>query len=146
MKNKKIYLVNGPNLNLLGKRETNIYGAETLQEIEQQMKEKANSKKIAFDYFQHNEEGKIVTFIQSIEKQAKIIINAAAYTHTSIAIRDAILARELRIAEVHLSNIYKREPFRHRSYLSDIAEIVFCGAGSKGYFYALEYFLSKIGE
>lgn len=137
----KIHLVNGPNLNLLGKREESIYGSKTLVEIESELLSEAKQKNIELKVFQSNHEGEIISFIQYIEMNGQLIINAAAYTHTSVAIRDAILARKLKVAEVHLSNVYKREEFRHHSFLSDIAEVVICGAGDRGYFYALDYFV-----
>lgn len=139
----KIYLVNGPNLNLLGKREESIYGSKTLVEIESELLSEAKQKNVELKVFQSNHEGEIISFIQSIEMNGQLIINAAAYTHTSVAIRDAILAKKLKVVEVHLSNIYKREEFRHHSFLSDIADVVICGAGDRGYFYALDYFLEK---
>ena len=139
----KIYLINGPNLNLLGQREKNIYGSKTLAEIENSLLEEAKKKAVELKIFQNNEEGKIVNFIHSMEEGEKLIINAAAYTHTSIAIRDAILAKKICTIEVHLSNIFQREGFRHHSFLSDISIAVISGLGDKGYFYALDYFLTK---
>lgn len=140
---KKIYLVNGPNLNLLGQREKNIYGSKTLAEIESSLSKKAEEQSFELRTFQSNEEGQIINFIQSIEEDCKLIINAGAYTHTSIGIRDAILARRLQTIEVHLSNVYQREKYRHHSFLSDIAVAVIVGMGEKGYFYALDYFFEN---
>lgn len=135
----KILIVNGPNLNLLGTRETHIYGSETLNDINQALIEKGKSYNLEVLPFQSNHEGEIVDFIQKEGLSAAgMIINPAAFTHTSVAIRDAILARDLKFIEVHLSNIYKRESFRQHSYYHDKAEGVIMGLGSKGYFLALE--------
>lgn len=136
---KKILVVHGPNLNLLGTRETHIYGNETLEDINQGLIKNAQEKNIQLIPYQSNHEGDLVDFIQKEGLDADgLIINPGAYTHTSVAIRDAILARELKFIEVHLSNIHKREPFRHHSYFHDIAVGVIMGLGPKGYFFALE--------
>lgn len=130
----KLLLVNGPNLNLLGKREPDKYGRESLEEIEEELQTMAKQVGISLQSFQSNSEGALVDFIQR-EGQVSdgMIINAGAYTHTSIAIRDAILAVQIPFVEVHLSNVYRRESFRHHSYLSDIAIGVIAGFGKKSY-------------
>jgi 3-dehydroquinate dehydratase-2 len=134
-----IYILNGPNLNLLGKREPEIYGSETLADIAARCKAKADALGYSVDLRQTNIEGELVGWIQEArEKASGIIINAAAYTHTSVALHDALKACDLPVIEVHLSNIYKREPFRHRSYVSGVAHGVICGFGGQGYEFALE--------
>jgi 3-dehydroquinate dehydratase-2 len=134
-----IYILNGPNLNLLGKREPEIYGSETLEEIAMRCKAKAAEMGFAVDVRQSNVEGELVGWVQEArEKAAGIIINAAAYTHTSVALHDALKACGLPVIEVHLSNVYKREPFRHLSYISPVANGVICGFGGQGYDFALQ--------
>jgi 3-dehydroquinate dehydratase-2 len=134
-----IYILNGPNLNLLGKREPEIYGSETLEDIARRCKAKARTLGLAVDLKQSNIEGELVDWIQEArEHAAGIIINAAAYTHTSVALHDALKACGLPVIEVHLSNIYKREPFRHNSYVSPVANGVICGFGGQGYEFALD--------
>ncbi|MCK3654843.1 3-dehydroquinate dehydratase [Pasteurellaceae bacterium Macca] len=144
---KKILLLNGPNLNMLGKREPHIYGAQTLAEIEQHLQQQALSRGFSLDYYQANGEEALLNRIhQAFQQVDFIIINPAAFTHTSVALRDALLSVNIPFIEVHLSNVHAREPFRHHSYLSDIAKGVICGLGVKGYDYALDYaveFLSK---
>lgn len=144
---KKIAVINGPNLNLLGKREPAIYGSQTLQEIEADLGRFAKTKKVSILFFQSNSEDELITFIQGcMEKKCDLmIINAAALTHTSIGVRDACLATGIPVIEVHLSNIYKREAFRKESYLSDIAVGVICGFGPKGYELALEAACHHLG-
>jgi 3-dehydroquinate dehydratase-2 len=141
-----VALLNGPNLNLLGTREPQVYGADTLNDIEAKMMAKANAAEIKLASRQTNFEGELVSFIQQMKPAGTkfLIINAAAYTHTSIAIRDAISAVDIPFIEVHLSNIYKREQFRHHSYLSENAEAVICGFGAMGYEVALDYVLGKL--
>jgi len=135
----KILIVNGPNLNQLGTREPEIYGHETLADIEAMCTEAAKSLKLTVDCIQSNIEGEIVTYIQNARKKYQgLIINAGAYTHTSIAIMDALLLLKIPVIEVHLSNIFKREDFRHHSYVSLASKGVICGLGSKGYILALE--------
>ena len=136
----QILVIHGPNLNLLGTREPEVYGADTLAEINQDLTDMARQKGIALQTFQSNGEGDIVACIQqaSNEKVEFIIINPAAYTHTSIAIRDAFLATRLPFIEVHLSNVYAREDFRKHSYLSDIAVGVISGFGINSYRLAFE--------
>ena len=135
-----ILVIHGPNLNLLGTREPEIYGADTLDDINQDLTSMAKQKGIALQTFQSNDEGDIVSCIQqaSNEKIEFIIINPAAYTHTSIAIRDAFLSTRLPFIEVHLSNVYAREDFRKHSYLSDIAVGVISGFGINSYRLAFE--------
>ena len=141
-----VALLNGPNLNLLGTREPQVYGADTLNDIEAKMMAKANAAEIKLESRQTNFEGELVSFIQQMKPAGTkfLIINAAAYTHTSIAIRDAISAVDIPFIEVHLSNIYKREQFRHHSYISEKAEAVICGFGAMGYEVALDYVLGKL--
>ncbi len=134
-----VLVLNGPNLNMLGKREPEIYGAQTLDEIINQLKKQAQKKEIALSHLQSNAEHLLIEAIhQAYQKVDFIIINPAAFTHTSVAIRDALLAVAIPFIEVHLSNVHAREEFRHHSYLSDVAQGVICGLGTKGYHYALE--------
>ncbi|MDG1732268.1 MAG: type II 3-dehydroquinate dehydratase [Thalassotalea sp.] len=135
----KVLVLNGPNLNMLGKREPEIYGAQSLTDIITTLKAKANSLDIEIDHLQSNAEHELIEKIHQAYKQIDfIIINPAAFTHTSVALRDALLTVSIPFIEVHLSNVHKREAFRQHSYLSDIAEGVICGLGAKGYEYALE--------
>lgn len=134
-----IYVLNGPNLNLLGTREPAVYGTETLADLEQRCVRKAEALGLAVDFRQSNTEGELVGWIQEARTKASgLIVNAGAYTHTSIAMLDALLACEVPIVEVHLSNIFAREPFRHRSYISQAAKGVICGFGGLGYELAIE--------
>ena len=135
---KKIEIINGPNLNLLGKREPDIYGKSTLEDINKDLSSYA--KKIGLDvsFFQSNIEGEIVNQIQQNEKSDGIIINAAAFTHTSVAILDALKSLSIPKIEVHISNIYKREEFRHKSLISQTVNGVICGFGINSYKLALE--------
>ncbi len=141
-----VVLLNGPNLNLLGTREPDLYGADTLEDIETKLTVKAQELGLKLEARQTNFEGELVSLIQQSKSMGAkfLIINAAAYTHTSIAIRDAISAVDVAFIEVHLSNIYKRERFRHHSYLSDRAEAVICGFGAMGYDVALDYVIGKL--
>lgn len=135
---KNVLLINGPNLNLLGKREPGIYGAETLESVIVRLKSVADRLGVNLSDFQSNSEGAIVDRIhQAMGKEDFIVINPGAYTHTSIAIRDAFLGTKIPFIEVHISNIFKREEFRHHSYLSDVASGVICGLGTDGYEFAL---------
>ena len=134
-----VFVLNGPNLNLLGRREPQIYGSTTLQDIEKLVREKAEALGAAVTFRQSNHEGHLVDWIHEAGAQgAGIIINAGAYTHTSVALLDALNAAELPVVEVHLSNIYKRESFRHHSYISPAAVGVIAGLGSQGYLVALQ--------
>lgn len=143
----RILVIHGPNLNMLGKREPGVYGAQTLEEINHELVK--IGKKLGHEVvcFQSNQEGDMVDKIQSEMGRTKgIIINPAAFTHTSIAIRDALLLVDLPVVEIHLSNIYKREPFRHKSLVADIAAGQISGFGAYGYqmaLYALSNLLSK---
>ena len=137
---KKILLLNGPNLNMLGKREPEIYGSQTLADIEQHLQTLAKQQNVQLDYFQSNSEEALINRIhQAFQQVDFILINPAAFTHTSVALRDALLSVSIPFIEIHLSNVHSREPFRHHSYLSDIAKGVICGLGAKGYEYALDY-------
>ena len=139
MAGETILVLNGPNLNLLGVREPSIYGNETLAEIEESCLERCAELELKLDFRQSNHEGELVTWIQDARGTAAgIVINAAALSHTSIAIFDALKSAELPIVEVHLSNIFKREPFRHTSYVSMAADGVICGLGPQGYLLALD--------
>jgi 3-dehydroquinate dehydratase-2 len=139
----KILVINGPNLNLLGRRELNVYGAITLTQIKERLHQLADMQNAELIFAQSNHEGEIVDIIQGAPAQQVkfILINPAAYTHTSVAIRDALLAVKVPFIEVHLTNIYARENFRQQSYLSDLALGVICGLGAYGYDYALSYAL-----
>lgn len=136
---KPVLVLNGPNLNMLGKRQPEIYGRETLSDVETSCRAEAERIGLALEFAQSNHEGVLVDLIQEArEKNAGIVINAGAYTHTSVAILDALNAAELPVIEVHLSNIYKRESFRHHSYISPAAVGVIAGLGSQGYLLALQ--------
>ncbi|MBF0359103.1 MAG: type II 3-dehydroquinate dehydratase [Magnetococcales bacterium] len=137
--NYKILVLNGPNLNMLGQRESSIYGTMTLGDIEASCRKKAVDMGIGLDWFQSNHEGELVDKIQAAQGNIDlIIINPAAYTHTSIAIRDALLAVAIPVVEVHISNIHKREDFRKKSTISDIAIGQIVGMGPQGYLLALD--------
>ncbi len=139
---KKILVINGPNLNLLGKREPHIYGNDTLEDIYKNMRFLNPNYNI--QGVQSNHEGELIEHIHSTLSNDIdwIIINPAAFTHTSIALRDALLAVKIPFIEVHLSNIHQREEFRHKSYFSDIAKGVICGFGAYGYIMALKYIMT----
>jgi 3-dehydroquinate dehydratase-2 len=141
-----VLVLNGPNLNLLGTREPELYGRETLQDIEQRLRASAEGSEVGLEFFQGNDEGGLVDRIHQAARDGVdfILINPAAYTHTSVAIRDALAAVRIPFIEVHLSNIHAREPFRHRSYVSDLAIGTICGLGSQGYELALAYALRKL--
>ncbi len=141
-----ILILNGPNLNMLGVREPTVYGSETLGDIEESCKERANHLGLGVDFRQSNHEGELIDAIQEARENHKgIIINPAGYTHTSVAIRDALLISEVPIIEVHLSNVFQREEFRHHSYVTPVSQGVICGLGPIGYLLALEA-MSKILE
>ena len=136
--NNNILIINGPNLNLLGKREQSQYGSITFEELKKNCLEKSKELKIALDFIQSNIEGDIVTIIQEArEEYDGIIINAAGFTHTSVAIRDALDIFKKPIIELHISNIYKREEFRHKSLISDIVTGGIFGLGDDGYILAI---------
>lgn len=135
----RILVLNGPNLNMLGVREPAVYGSATLADIISDLTEQAVVKRVELTHLQSNAEHELVTAIQqSLEQQDFILINPGAFTHTSVAIRDALLAVAIPFIEVHLSNVHAREEFRRHSYLSDIAKGVICGLGARGYHYALD--------
>ncbi len=135
----KVLILNGPNLNMLGKREPGIYGAATLDDIEIAAAARATSHGLEIDFRQSNIEGELVTWIQeAMDDAAGLIINAGALTHTSVALHDAVRASGLPMIEVHISNVYAREEFRHKSYLSPIANGVICGFGVDSYLLAIE--------
>jgi 3-dehydroquinate dehydratase-2 len=141
---KKILIINGPNLNLLGTREPEIYGKFTLADIENKLKDFAKKIDVEIECFQSNHEGEIVDKIGGAKNNFEgIIINPAAYTHTSVAIRDAISSVGMPVIEVHISNIYSREQFRHNSFIAPVAVGQISGLGIKGYLLALEYFAGK---
>jgi 3-dehydroquinate dehydratase II len=134
-----IFVLNGPNLNLLGVREPAIYGAETLADVGRRAQARAQALGLAVDFRQSNHEGQLVDWIQEARESASgVILNAGALTHTSVAILDALNAAEKPVIEVHLSNVFRREAFRHRSFVSAAAQGVICGFGAKGYELAIE--------
>ncbi|KAK2015786.1 dehydroquinase class II [Colletotrichum eremochloae] len=142
---KSILLINGPNLNLLGTREPHIYGSTTLEQLETSSKEHAKSLGADLQSFQSNTEGAIVDRIHAARGNVDvIIINPAAYTHTSVAIRDALLGVDIPFIELHISNTHSRESFRHHSYLSDKAVAVIMGFGIHGYGYAIDHAIKNI--
>ncbi|HUU66190.1 MAG TPA: type II 3-dehydroquinate dehydratase [Methyloceanibacter sp.] len=142
---KPLYVLNGPNLNLLGTREPEVYGHETLDDLRQRCERKAESLGLSVIFRQSNLEGELVTWIQEARTDASgLIVNAGAFTHTSIAMLDALLACPVPTVEVHLSNIFTREPFRHRSYISKAAKGVICGFGGLGYELAIEALAATI--
>mgnify|MGYP002380281110 CR=1 FL=1 len=136
---KPVLVLNGPNLNMLGRREPSVYGRDTLADVEMRTRARAAALGMAIDFRQSNSEGEIVGWIQEArDAAAAIIINAGALTHTSVAVLDALQAAELPVVEVHLSNIFRREDFRQHSYVSLAATGVICGLGAKGYELAVE--------
>lgn len=136
----RVLVLNGPNLNLLGTRKPEIYGTTTLADIERMMRERAVELGIEMDFMQTNYEGELVEAIQKAKgKYQYLLLNAAAYTHTSVAIRDAIEAVELPAVEIHLSNIHAREEFRHHSLIAPVCVGQICGFGAKSYLLALQY-------
>ena len=140
-----ILVLHGPNLNLLGTREPEIYGRDTLDDINMSLKAMAAEAGVELSPFQSNHEGALVDRIQAARTDGTthVVINAGAYTHTSVAIRDALSAIAKPVIEVHLSNVYQREPFRHHSYLSDIASAVIAGLGAEGYRAAVRSILQQ---
>lgn len=143
---KKILVLHGPNLNLLGERETAIYGAMSLEAINALLTEKARARNVEILCKQSNHEGELIDIIHEAKKReiVYIILNPAAFTHTSVALRDALLAVSIPFIEVHLSNIYARETFRQHSWFSDIAQGVISGLGSQGYVLALEAIIDRL--
>ncbi len=142
-----VYVINGPNLNLLGTREPDTYGRATLAEVETLCRDTARQYGVTVECRQSNHEGEIVAWIQeaSARNAAGILLNAAAYSHTSIAIRDAIVAARLPVIEVHITNVHARESFRHHSYVSQVAKAVICGFGIDGYALAMIGLAGLIG-
>jgi 3-dehydroquinate dehydratase-2 len=145
VKARNILIIHGPNLNLLGVREPEIYGGTTLQDINRNLSRLTESTGVKLDFFQSNAESALIDRVQQTMSDGTdfIIINPAAYTHTSIALRDALAAVKLPFIEVHLSNIYSRESFRQKSYFSDLAIGIISGLGAKGYELALEYAMTS---
>ena len=140
----KVAVVNGPNLNVLGRREPALYGASTLEDIQRVLLEKFSGR-VELSFHQSNSEGGLVDIIQSLEGAADaVVINAAAYTHTSVAVRDALLAVKLPFVEVHLSNVFAREEFRHTSLLADVAVGIVSGFGADSYELGLEGLLRRL--
>jgi 3-dehydroquinate dehydratase-2 len=142
----RILVVHGPNLNLLGSREPEVYGRDTLIDIDNRLKRQAAVANVMLETFQSNAEGALIDRIHGakVDGVRFIVINPGAFTHTSIALRDALLAVEIPFIEVHLSNVHAREPFRKHSYLSDKAVGVICGLGAKGYEFAVEAAISTL--
>ena len=145
---KNILVLNGPNLNLLGTREPHIYGSETLADVETKCKAQASAAGVSLSFFQTNHEGALVDRIQAARTEGvdAIVINPAAFTHYSIALRDALLAVSIPFVEVHISNIHSREEWRSKSWLSDKAVAVICGLGTFGYKAAIEYCLEHLKD
>ena len=141
----RILVLHGPNLNLLGTREPGIYGSTTLAQIDADLQEMAKERGATLQAFQSNHEGVLIDRVHAAAHDGTefVIINPAALTHTSVALRDALAAVKLPFVEVHLSNVHKRESFRHHSYFSDLADGVICGLGPLGYQLALQYALSR---
>jgi 3-dehydroquinate dehydratase-2 len=143
----RILVLHGPNLNLLGVREPDIYGRVTLAEIDARLIARAVAAGVSMETFQSNAEHELVERLQAAMKDGTryLLLNPAAFTHTSVAMRDAVVATGLPFVEVHLSNPHAREPFRRTSYFSDLAEAVICGFGADSYLYALEHALFRLG-
>ncbi|HQN64890.1 MAG TPA: type II 3-dehydroquinate dehydratase [Methylophilus sp.] len=148
MRMPAILVIHGPNLNLLGTREPAHYGKSSLEDINQELQRVAQQHQVMLETFQSNSEADIVNKVQSLvaNKVDYILINPAAYTHTSVAIRDALSAVNTPFVEIHLSNVHAREHFRHHSYFSDIATGVICGLGAEGYLAALRFAIQQINQ
>ncbi|MCX7631832.1 MAG: type II 3-dehydroquinate dehydratase [Turneriella sp.] len=141
----ELVVANGPNLNLLGQREKEIYGSFTLQELEERIRAHIAGRAFV-QFFQSNSEAALLDFIHALDKaKHRLILNAAGLTHTSVVLRDALAAREIPFIEVHISNVYAREKFRHRSYLAPLAKGVIAGFGMESYLLAVDYFLRNPG-
>ena len=139
MVDRPVHILNGPNLNLLGSREPEIYGTSTLADIERMCAARLGEYDLEMKFDQSNDEGALVDMVQAARSTARgLILNAGAYTHTSIALHDALQALEIPAIEVHLSNIFAREPFRHHSYISPTVQGIICGLGPKGYLLAVD--------
>jgi 3-dehydroquinate dehydratase-2 len=145
--NSSILVIHGPNLNLLGTREPAVYGSTTLAQIDERLSQLAQAAGVDLASFQSNHEGALIDRLHAAKdtQVGFIIINPAAFTHTSVALRDALAALAVPFVEVHLSNVHRREPFRHHSYFSDLAEAVIAGMGPYGYEAALNFALSRTG-
>ena len=143
---KNILLINGPNLNLLGTREPEVYGSETLNDIERAAEAQAAAAGARLNCFQSNHEGALIDRIHLARKDGvdAIVINPGGLTHTSVALRDALAAVAIPFVEVHISNVHRREPFRHHSFLSEIAVGIICGLGTEGYRAAIEFSLKRL--
>lgn len=142
-----VWILNGPNLNLLGTREPAIYGAETLADIEAKCRALGETLGVDVQFFQSNAEHQLIDWIHAARLGADaIVINPAAYTHTSVAIGDALKAVDLPVAEIHMSNVHQREAFRHHSFVSAVAKCVICGCGSDGYEYGLRHMVAHLAR
>jgi 3-dehydroquinate dehydratase II len=142
-----IHVLNGPNLNLLGRREPAIYGSDTLADIEALLRERAQAEGVALEFRQSNHEGELVAWIQEAGLAgAGVVINAAAFTHTSVALRDAIAASGATAVEIHLSNVYAREDFRHKSLIASVCRGVICGFGKSSYLLGFEAILPLLRQ
>ena len=147
MVDRPVHILNGPNLNLLGSREPEIYGTSTLGDIERMCAARLGEYDLEMKFDQSNDEGALVDMVQAARSTARgLILNAGAYTHTSIALHDALQALEIPAIEVHLSNIFAREPFRHHSYISPTVQGIICGLGPKGYLLAVDAIATLIKE
>ena len=142
----KVLLINGPNLNLLGSREPEIYGSTTLKEIEKKVASTLRGHEIDCESFQSNSEGEIIDWLQNNRTADFLLLNPGALSHTSVGLRDAVLGVKIPFIEIHLSNVHKREEFRHHSYFSDIAIGALVGLGVKGYLLAAEFAVDYIGQ
>ena len=143
----KILIINGPNLNMLGKRESSLYGVKSLADIEVLIEEKARDLDVDIENFQSNSEGAIIDYLQEAASEAEgIVINAGALTHYGLSLRDALVDSRLPIVEVHLSNIHAREEFRRRSVVADIAQGQIAGLGWRGYIFALEFLVGTLRQ
>jgi 3-dehydroquinate dehydratase-2 len=142
---RRLLVLHGPNLNLLGTREPEVYGTETLANIDERLRQQAAAAGVSLDCYQSNHEGQLIDRVQDAKKAgvAGIIVNPGGFSHTSVALRDAFAAVAIPFVEVHLSNIHAREPFRHHSYFSELAVGVICGLGSHGYELALQHLLRR---
>ena len=143
---RPVHILNGPNLNLLGTREPEIYGTSTLADIERMCATRLAEYDLELKFDQSNDEGALVDMVQAARNASGLILNAGAYTHTSIALYDALQTLEIPAIEVHLSNIFAREPFRHHSYISPTVQGMICGLGTKGYLLAVDALASLIKD